>query len=205
MSTPTARIDQIATAERYDVVALASSAGGIRALGELLAALPADLPVPVLLVQHLDRTRQTTIAEVLDRRTEMVVKLAEHKEAVEPGVVYIAPPDHHLLITPDGSLALTSSEMVHFVRPSADLLFESVAGTYGRRAIACVLTGSGSDGSMGVTAVKSRGGIVIVQDPASAEFTGMPDAAIRSDAADLVLPLDEIAGVIVRLLKTGRS
>lgn len=115
--------------------------------------------------------------------------------------MYIAPPNYHLLVEAHGVLSLSSSELVHFVRPSADLLFESVAGAYGPTAIACVLTGTGRDGAMGVSAVKSRGGTVIVQDPDDAEFNGMPVAAVATGAADLVLPLDEIAGVIQSLVE----
>ena len=188
--------------EQYAVVALASSAGGIHALIEVLGALDADLPVPVLVVQHLDPRHSTVLAEILARRSPLKVKLAEAGERVGPGTVYIAPPDRHLLVGADGVLALSDSELVHFVRPSADLLFESVAGAYGASAIACVLTGSGSDGSMGVDAVKSRGGTVIVQDPATAEFKGMPEAAVGTRAADFVLPLDEIPAVIRGLLET---
>ncbi|MEU6380825.1 chemotaxis protein CheB [Streptomyces sp. NPDC046909] len=191
--------------DHFEVVALASSAGGINALGTLLGALDADLPVPVLLVQHLDPRHRTVIAEVLDRRTPLSVKLAEDKERPRPGTVYIAPPDRHLLVGPAGRLALTDTELVHFVRPSADLLFESVAGAYGPRAIACVLTGTGKDGSMGVDAVKSRGGTVIVQDPATAEFKGMPDAAVGTGTVDFVLPLEEIAAVIRGLVETKRQ
>ena len=102
-------------------------------------------------------------------------------------------------------MALTHSALVHFVRPSADLLFESVAGAYGPRVIACVLTGTGSDGAMGVSAVKARGGTVLAQDPATAEFRGMPEAAIATGAVDFVLPLDEIAEVVVRLVEAGRT
>lgn len=104
-----------------------------------------------------------------------------------------------------GVLALTDTEMVHFVRPSADLLLESVASTYGDRAIAVVLTGTGSDGAMGADAVHGRGGTVVVQDPADAEFTGMPQAAIASGGADFVLPLKEIPAVLVGLVGQGRS
>src|SRR5439155_18960995 len=99
---------------------------------------------------------RTVIADVLGRRTSMLVKLADADEQVKPGVIYIAPPNRHLLIDGDGTLSLTSSELVHFVRPSADLLFESLAGAYGARVIGCVLTGTGTDGSMGVAAIKSR-------------------------------------------------
>jgi len=120
-----------------------------------------------------------------------------------PGAVYIAPPDRHLLVNPDGTLSLSQSELVHFVRPSADLLFESVAASYRERAIAVVLTGTGSDGSMGVQAIKKMGGTVIAQNQQSAEFGGMPAAAVQSGAVDFVLPLDEIASALVTLVMKG--
>ncbi|MEU7578660.1 chemotaxis protein CheB [Streptomyces sp. NPDC041068] len=191
------------SADRYAIVALASSAGGIRALVEIISGFDALL-VPVVMVQHLDPRHRTVIAEILDRRTALRVKLAENDEVAVPGTVYIAPPDRHLLVGPGGVLTLTSTELVHFLRPSADLLFESVAGAYGPQAIACVLTGTGSDGAMGVEAVKSRGGTVIAQDPETAEFNGMPTAAVGTGAVDYVLPLDEIAAVIRGLVETKR-
>ncbi len=187
----------------YGIVAIAASAGGITALGHVLSGLPGDFPVPVVVVQHLDPRHQTIIAEVLGRRAKMPVRLAREGDRAEAGTIYIAPPNHHLLVGTEGTLTLSSSELVHFVRPSADLLFESVAGSYGPRAIACVLTGSGSDGAMGVSAVKTRGGTVIVQDPELAEFKGMPDAALASGAVDFVLPLDEIAPVIRGLVEAS--
>ncbi|WP_067687693.1 chemotaxis protein CheB [Nocardia jejuensis] len=190
---------------KYAVVAIASSAGGIGALIRLLGALPATLPVPVLIVQHLDPRHRTVIAELLARRTELDVKLATAGEKIVPGMVYIAPPNYHLLVDPHGILNLSSSELVHFVRPSADLLFESVAAAYGARTIACVLTGTGRDGAMGVTAVKSRDGTVIVQDPEDAEFSGMPTAAEATGVADLVLPLGEIAAAIEGLVGVAEA
>jgi two-component system chemotaxis response regulator CheB len=102
-------------------------------------------------------------------------------------------------------LSLSGSNLVHFVRPSADLLFESVAGAYGERAIACVLTGTGSDGAMGVTAVRSRGGTVIVEDPSTAEFRGMPDAASATGEVHFQLPLEEIAPVVEGLIHQRRT
>ncbi|MEC3954846.1 chemotaxis protein CheB [Nocardia sp. CDC153] len=189
----------------FGIVAIASSAGGITALGRLLADLRPSLPVPVLVVQHLDPRHETVIAEVLARRAGTPVRLAKAGERAEPGVILVAPPNYHLLVGPDGVLTLSSSELVHFVRPSADLLFESVAGAYGPRAIACVLTGSGSDGAMGVSAVKDRGGTVIVQDPDEADFRGMPDAALRTGAVDFVLPLEEIAALIRGLVEVRNS
>ncbi|WP_460515929.1 chemotaxis protein CheB [Flindersiella endophytica] len=185
----------------YDIVAIASSAGGIAALRRVLDGLPAEFPVPIVLVQHLDPRHETVLAQVLSRRARLRVKLAESGEQARAGTIYIAPPDRHLLVEPGGRLALTTSELVHFVRPAADLLFESVAGAYGARAIACVLTGTGSDGAMGVSAVKSRGGTVIVEDPATAEFGGMPDAAVSNGSADFVLPLEEVSTVIRGLVE----
>jgi len=117
--------------------------------------------------------------------------------------VYLAPPDRHMLIKRKGVLTLTDSELVNFVRPSADLLFESVAAAYGPRALAVVLTGSGRDGALGVTAIKQRGGTVVAQDEASSEFFGMPSAAIKTGAVDHVLPLEDIAPRLVMLMTAG--
>lgn len=191
-------------AERFEIVAIAASAGGVIALRDILAQFPPTMPVPVLVVQHLDRRHKTVLAEVIGRQAALTVKLAADNEIAEPGVVYVAPPDHHLLVNSDGRLSLSHSELVHFVRPSADLLFESLAGAFATRAIACVLTGTGSDGAMGVRAVKSRGGTVIVEDPATAAFDGMPAAAIATGSVDFVLPLEEIVPVIVGLVE-GRA
>ncbi|MEU4996858.1 chemotaxis protein CheB [Streptomyces sp. NPDC021622] len=193
------------TSGQYAVVAVASSAGGIQGLGALLGALGPGLPVPVLVVQHLDPRHRTLLAEVLSRRTELDVKLAEDHESIRPGTVYLAPPDRHLLVGPEGVLSLSDSELVHFVRPSADLLFESVAGAYGSRAIACVLTGTGVDGAMGVDAVKSRGGTVIAEDPETAQFAGMPSAAVGTGSVDFVLRLEEIAAAVRGLVESKRQ
>jgi two-component system, chemotaxis family, protein-glutamate methylesterase/glutaminase len=184
----------------YEIVGIAASAGGINALGRVLGGLPTGFPVPVVVVQHLDPRHKTIIAEVLGRRAKLPVLLASDGERAEPGMIYVAPPNRHLLVEAEGVLVLSSSELVHFLRPSADLLFESVAGAYGARALACVLTGTGSDGAMGASAIKSRGGTVIAEDPESAEFRGMPDAVIAAGAVDFILPLDEIAQVICGLV-----
>jgi two-component system, chemotaxis family, protein-glutamate methylesterase/glutaminase len=184
----------------FDVVALASSAGGIAALSEILGSLPGDFPAAVVVVQHLDPRHRSLMADILRRRTPLEVVQAAEGDFIRAGTVYIAPPDRHLLVNANGTLSLSHSELVHFVRPSADLLFESVAASYRTRAIAVVLTGTGSDGSMGIGAIKKMGGTVVAQDQASAEFSGMPGAAIRSGNADFVLPLDEIAPALVTLV-----
>jgi two-component system chemotaxis response regulator CheB len=138
------------------------------------------------------------LAPILARRSALPVEEAVDGGPVRAAAVLIAPPDHHLLANANGTISLTQTELVHFVRPSADLLFESVAAAYRERAIAVVLSGMGLDGALGVTAVKSTGGLVIAQDR-HAEFTGMPDAAVATGAVDLVLPLERIAETLVEL------
>lgn len=186
----------------FDVVALAASAGGLAALGALLSGLPDDFPAALVIVQHLDPRHRSLMADILSRRTKLKVKQAAEGDRLSPGIVYVAPPNRHLLVNPDGSLSLSQTELVHFVRPSADLLFESVAASFKDRAIAVVLTGTGSDGAMGVQAIKKMGGTVIVQDEKSSEFSGMPTAAIRTGQSDFIMPLGEIAEALTTLVKT---
>ncbi len=188
---------------QFDVVALASSAGGIAAISHILESLPAGFPAAIVVVQHLDPRHRSLMAEILRRRTPLEVVQAAEGDRIRPGTVHIAPPDRHLLVNRDGSLSLSHSELVHFVRPSADLLFESVAASYEERAIAVVLTGTGSDGSLGVGAIKKMGGTVIAQDQESAEFFGMPAAAIKSGHADFILRLDEIPLALTTLVTEG--
>lgn len=194
-----------AASPAYGIVALAASAGGLPALSTVLAGLPADFPVPVVVVQHLDRRYKSLLAEILGRRTALHVKAAVEGERLKAGTVYIAPPDRHLLVNRDETISLTQTELVHFVRPSADLLFESVGASFGENAIAVVLTGTGSDGSSGVRAIRKVGGSVIAQDQGSAEYFGMPGAAVETGCVDLVLPLDEIAPTVLRLVTRGNE
>jgi len=187
----------------FEVIAIATSAGGLKALTQVLSALPPDFSPAIVVVQHLDPRHRSLMADILSRRSTLPVKQADENDKLQPGTVYIAPPNKHLLVNPDGSLSLTQSELVHFVRPSADLLFESVAGSFKNRAIAVVLTGTGSDGSMGVRAIKKMGGTVLAQDESSSEFYGMPNAAIQTGCVDFVLSLSEIPSALITLVKTG--
>lgn len=185
----------------FDIVAIAASAGGLKAISQVLAKLPANFPCAIVIVQHLDPRHPSLMADILSRRTPLPVKQAEAGDSVTPATVYIAPPNYHLLINPDGTLALTQSKLVHFVRPSADLLFESVAANYKEKAIAVVLTGTGNDGVMGVQAIKQMGGTVIAQDKETSEFFGMPSAAIATGMVDFILPLSEIGSALINLVK----
>ena len=185
----------------FDIVAIAAFAGGLKAILMILSGLLKDFPAFIVVVQHLDLRHRSLMVEIVARRTQLTVKEAEEGERLAESIVYIAKPDRHLLVNPAGTLSLTSSELVHFVRPSADLLFESVAASYKDRAIAVVLSGSGSDGAMGAQAIKKAGGTVIVQ--ADAEFAGMPDAAINATEMDFLLPLKEIAPALMTLVIKG--
>ena len=189
----------------FDIVALAASAGGLTALIEVLGNLPADFKAAIVVVQHLDPRHPSLMAEILSRRTPLKVIQAEEGDKLIPGTVYIAPPNNHLLVNSNSTASLSQSEMVHFLRPSADLLFESVAASYQERAIAVVLTGTGSDGAMGVEAIQKMGGTVIVQDDKSAEFPGMPSAAIKTGNVDFILPLAEIASALMTLVMPHAS
>ncbi|MFC8131627.1 chemotaxis protein CheB [Streptomyces sp. NPDC057302] len=184
------------------IVVVASSAGGIEGLKTLLGGLDAGLPVSVLVAQHLRRSRETRIVAVLSPATGLRVKLAHDGELPSAGTVHIAPPDHHLCVQTDGSLALSREGPVNYARPAADPLFESASKIYGPQIIACVLTGSDGDGARGVELVKSRGGIVIVQDPATAAFEGMPKSAIETGKVDYVRRAEDIAPLIRQLLES---
>jgi two-component system chemotaxis response regulator CheB len=186
----------------FEVVAIGASAGGLKALMEVLSRFPADLPASVLIVQHLDPRHRSLLVELLQRRCQIRIKGAVNDEAIEKSVVYIAPPDRHLLLT-DGKTYLTSTAFVHFSRPSIDLLFESVAASMDSKAIGVIMTGSGSDGAMGIKAIKEKGGTTIAQDPQTAEYGSMPGSAIATGMVDFVLPLEDIAPAIITLITKG--
>jgi two-component system chemotaxis response regulator CheB len=184
---------------RFRIIAITASAGGVQALSTVLSGLPADFSVPIVVVQHLDPNHRSLLPDILERRCALRIKQAAEGDVIEPSTAYIAPPDQHLLVNGDGTLSLSHSDLVHFVRPSADLLFESVAATYAEHAIGVVLTGTGSDGTMGVRAMDKMGGLIIVQDPETADFAGMPSAAVSTGAADEVLDLQGIAPRLMEL------
>jgi two-component system, chemotaxis family, protein-glutamate methylesterase/glutaminase len=189
----------------YDVVAIASSAGGLTALTKVVSELPASFPAAILVVQHLDPRHRSLMADLISRRTTLATKQARAGDRVASSSILIAPPNKHMLVNPDGTIALTETELVNFVRPSADLLFESVAATYRERAIGVVLTGSGHDGSGGAQAIKKMGGTVIAQDAESSDFFGMPSSAIEAGSVDYVLPLSDIPSALVHLVVEGEA
>jgi len=184
----------------FNVVALAASAGGLKAISTVLSALPADFPAAILVVQHLDPNYPSQLPEILSQRTALQVKPAATGDVLRPGTVYVGVPAQHLLVGPNGTLLLSSTPKMNFVRPAADKLFMSVAATYKSRAIAVVLTGSNSDGALGVLSIKKHGGMAIAQDESTSEFFDMPGAAIATGKVDLVLPLEAITSRLVHMV-----
>jgi two-component system chemotaxis response regulator CheB len=180
-------------ANRYELVVLAASAGGIEALARVLNGLPPTFRLPIAIVQHRSPRLPNLLGQLLQRQTQLRVKPAEVGDMLQAGTVYIARPDLHLIVRPDRSLGMTDGHKVRFVQSSANPLLESAAETLGGGVVAVVLTGGGRDGTDGVQAVKARGGLVIAQDRATSQVFGMPGAAIATGAVDEVLPLDQIA------------
>jgi two-component system chemotaxis response regulator CheB len=184
----------------FDVIVIAASAGGVPALQQVLAALPADFPVPVAIVQHRTARPPNLLAKVLRRSTPLhVVQIERPGVALRPGTIYLAPPDRHLLVTPELILDLEDGHRVRHVLSSANPLFASAAAVAGGRVLAVVLTGGDSDATDGVQSVKAAGGTVIVQDPATAAHWSMPLSAIATGVVDHVVPLGEIGPMLVRL------
>lgn len=179
------------------VVAIAASAGGVEAIGRVTAGLPADLPAAVLVLQHVAEGHRSHLVEILRRRTDLEVDEASDGATLRPGAVYVAPSSVHLLVAADRRLALSHAGRRHSVRPSADLLFRSLAAACGARAVAVVLSGSGRDGADELGAVKAAGGWVIAQDAGTARFFGMPSAAIASGYVDQVLPIEDVPAAVV--------
>jgi len=185
----------------FPVIAMAASVGGLKALSIILGGLPADFPAAIAIVMHLSPEHKSILVEILNGRTHLAVKQAYTGGVLRPGSVFVAPPNHHLMVTKGGRLELSSSaaEKVHYARPSAEPLFASVAEIYKRRAIAVVLTGGDGDGSFGVQIIKERGGTVIAQDRPTSQDFSMPETSIKTGDVDFILPLNEIAPKLIEL------
>ena len=183
---------------RRDIVVIGASSGGVTALMDLLAALPADFPAPIFIVQHMPADSPSILPELISRVSPLAAKHPRHGEPVVPGTVYVAPPDHHLLLEDDCVLVTRGPKENRF-RPSIDALFRSAAYGYGPRVIGVVLTGYLDDGTSGLWSVQRLGGLAVVQDPRDAESPAMPTNALQFVAADHVVPLAGLAALLVRL------
>jgi len=175
-----------------DAVAIGASAGGVEVLSVLLSALPASCRASFFIVMHIPRERPSLLADVFNARCALPVREAEDKEPVQPGTVYFAPPDYHLLLDRGPALALSSDEPVHFSRPSIDVLFDSAADIYGERLLGLILTGANQDGAEGLAAVGRAGGRTVVQEPGGAAVPFLPEAALQVGPVDFVLSLAQL-------------
>ena len=184
-----------------DIVVIGASAGGIEALRTLLAGLPENFAASVLVVLHTSPGSPGILARILDDAGPLVVKSARRGDRIEPGIVYVAPPDHHLLVVP-GAVELSHGPHENRFRPAIDPLFRSAAQTYGPRVVGVILTGGLDDGTSGLWTVKQLGGTAVVQDPAEALAPSMPLSALQHVRVDHTVRIAEIAPLLVRLAAT---
>lgn len=191
------------SAKSAQAIAIATSTGGPQALEQVLGSLPVNLPVPVLVVQHISVGFVAGLAQWLQRRTPPTVKLAEDGERLAAGVVYLAPDDHHLTVTAaPHRIALVDSAPEGGFRPSANALFRSLADSYGKSCACAILTGMGRDGVDGLRSVHAAGGLVIAQDKESSTVFGMNGEAIAAGLTDVVLPLSQIGHQLLTAVST---
>jgi two-component system chemotaxis response regulator CheB len=183
----------------FSAIAIGVSAGGLHALIHLFGSLPKDYPLPIIVVQHRGKDHKILLEEILQTKCLLKVKQADEKENIEPGYIYIAPPDYHLLIEQNRTFSLTSDRLVKHSRPSIDLLFTTAAEVYKNELIGIILTGASSDGAEGILNIKREGGYTIAQEPKTAEYPYMPQASIAIGAIHDILTLDQIKVYLMQL------
>ena len=186
------------TGARHDIVVIGASAGGVEALAGLVARLPAGLPAAVFVVLHMPAYGHSVLPEILNRRGPLPARHPKDGEVIQRGQIYVAPPDHHLLIKAN-RISLTRGPAENRHRPAVDTLFRAAARSYGSRVVGIVLSGALDDGASGLQAIKMRGGTTLVQDPKEAMFSGMPQSAIENVAVDGILPVAALAETVARL------
>ncbi len=186
---------------RFDVVVIASSTGGPTALGAVLGGLDDDFDLPVLVVQHMMPAFTREFAEWLGQTVSLPVSIARHGDKLRPGTAYLAPEDVHLTLIDRNTVGLSDAPRRGYHRPSADVLFESAAESFGARTLAVVLTGMGNDGTEGLAKIHTAGGHVLIQDEASCVVYGMPGAAAAAGLADSIVALEDMAQRITLLAR----
>jgi two-component system, chemotaxis family, protein-glutamate methylesterase/glutaminase len=177
---------------KYEAIVMGASAGGLLALSGILETLPADFPLPVIIVQHRLKSERALLEEVLQSKCRIRIREADEKETPAEGTVYLAPPGYHLLVEKNRSLSLSCEPPLHFSRPSIDILFETASEAYGKKLIGIILTGANNDGAAGMQSIRKHGGMTIAQNPASAQFPVMPQAAIAAGGIQYIFDLQEI-------------
>lgn len=187
-----------------NVAVIGGSTGSVRILFDLIPSLPKFYPLAIIVVIHRKTTDKDLLVDVLKPASQILVKEVECNEKIKPGVVYIAPANYHLLIEEDESIVLDYSEKVNFSRPSIDVTMTSAAYIFKTRLIGILLTGANSDGSVGMSIIKSQGGFTIIEDPATAEVKFMPEAAMVFSKMDLILSAEGIKEYLINLSKNIR-
>ncbi len=182
-------------------IVIGASAGGVHALLQVLPALPADFPAPILVVIHVPPRRENAIVSLLSEKCRLIVKEAEDKEPIVPGTIYLGPPDYHLLVEDDGRIALSSDDAVNHSRPAIDVLFETAADAFGPQLAGIVLTGANHDGAKGLRAISDAGGTAIVQAPATAEVSYMPQAALAASPAARSITLNDMPAALMEMVE----
>ncbi len=176
----------------YSAIVMGMSAGGMEVLINIFLNLDKSFPLPVIIVQHLHPMHKSELPDILRRYTEMEVLEASEKCVVEPGKIYLAPADYHLLVERDATISLSNDEKVNYSRPSIDLLFESAAYVWGDKLIGIIFTGANNDGAEGIKAIKKYGGLTIAENPDTAEYSAMPGSAVDTGCVDLIYSKEEI-------------
>ena len=184
---------------KESAIVMGASAGAVDALSTILPALPRDYPFPIMVVVHLPPRHESRLAELLQAKCELKIVEAQDKEPIQAGVVYLAPPDYHLLVEQDLRLSLSSEEPVHHSRPSIDVLFETAADAYHERLTGVILSGANWDGAAGLRKIFEAGGTALVQRPELAYASRMPQSAIEACPAAEVLTSEEIARYLLTL------
>lgn len=183
------------------IVAIAASAGGLPAIIKVLEGLPGDFPAAVLVLMHMEPTRASTqLARIFQRATALHVEDARDGARLLNGRVYVCVPNHHLILLSKRTIGLSMAAPVHFLRPSADVMFESLAAHHSTNVIAVVLSGTGRDGAAGAVAIEKAGGVVLVQNEESAHSFGMPGATIAHVNTAQAVPLDSMSTQILSLV-----
>lgn len=180
----------------YEAIVVGVSAGGLAALAQILPRFDKDMLLPVMIVQHQSHDSDDFLVRYFDRLCRHSVREVEDKMPVESGTIYFAPGNYHLLVEPDKTLSLSTEARVNYSRPSIDVLFEAAADTYTDRLVGIILTGANIDGTNGAARIKKLGGLIIVQDPETAEADAMPMSVIKHVQVDHVLPLNRIGNFI---------
>lgn len=186
---------------KYDAIVIGASAGGLYAMISILQPLPVNYPVPIIVVQHRAKDERSLLEEVLQQKCHIRIKQADEKEEIQPGFVYFAPPNYHLLVESNGTFSLSYDVPVNYSRPSIDVLFETAADVYKQRLLGIILTGANKDGAAGMKKIRKLGGTTIAQDPGTADYPEMPQSAIYTGAIQHILTPEAIGSFLLDFLK----